>query len=297
MRSSRLGLRVALACICLITILAGCMPTGLNATHDYVLVHTVDGGLVRVADDAPLYQQFDQEVRANPKAALLLNVFEHTNEAYLATNTRTHFSQTVANRPVIVIDAGEGAVLRDIRVQDGDRRVPIELVLGLGNAGTVDMAYTREALPRAVAPLVMELVGLEPPDAAAPAPARDALWSGFAAALERIQVASGEGGVPVTTCPENAASPQEDAARIGAFFCRLLATTSANYPQSYLLWFASYDAGEAAYGKVLLAMRRMPPDAEASIDAFITTYGETFPAERETIHALATEVLGAAPQA
>ncbi|MHB1293574.1 MAG: hypothetical protein ACYC4R_01125 [Anaerolineae bacterium] len=299
MRLSKQVMQTTLACVLLIATAIGCVPTGLNATHDYVLVHTEGESLVRTADDDPLYPEFEDEVLSDPKARLFMNVFEHTTEAYLATNTHTRFSQTVANRPVVVIDAGQGTVLRRIRVQDGGRLVAIELALGLGDSGEVDMAYTREALPRAVAPLLMELVGMEPPDAASPAAARDALWQGFAAALEAVQITGAEGQATVTACPLGSsltpAGGTADAERISTFFCRLLATTSANYPQTYLLWFASYDAGETAYGKILLAMRRMPSGRDVSIGAFAATYGETFPAERAAINALAAEVFGAVP--
>ncbi|MHB0857229.1 MAG: hypothetical protein ACYC5M_06620 [Anaerolineae bacterium] len=296
MRHSRPRMQIALVCAWLVVQALGCVPSGLHATHTFVLARSEGDALVRIADDDPLYQAFEHEILGDPRAQMLLNVLEHTTEAMLATNAPTRFRQTVANRPVVVIDSQEAGVLDHLRVQHGQDSVPIELALALGDAGAVNLAHAREAMPMATASLLMELVGLAPPDKEAPAAAREALWGGFAAALETTPMpADAQEGV-TATCPLPLKVSHEEESgeseRVGAFFCHLLATTDAYYPQKHLLWFASYDAGEMAYGKVLLAMRRMPPGSEASIETFVRTFGETFPAERETVQALAEQALG-----
>jgi hypothetical protein len=78
----------------------------------------------------------------------------------------------------------------------------------------------------------------------------------------------------------------------GTFFYRLLKTTGDFYPQRHMLWMTNFEDEVTPYAKVLLAMNRMPHKRAVSLQAFIASYIETFPAEREMILALASEVFG-----
>lgn len=79
---------------------------------------------------------------------------------------------------------------------------------------------------------------------------------------------------------------------VATFLYRLLKRADSFYPQREMLWFVNYDAEEWAYGKVLLAVQRMATQREASVEAFVAVYAETFPAERGLVHDLAHEVFG-----
>lgn len=88
----------------------------------------------------------------------------------------------------------------------------------------------------------------------------------------------------------------EEAARtpgvVAAFIYRLLQRADSFYPQRYLLWFNSYEPEEIPYGKLLLAANRLPRHRSPSVQGFIDSYVETFPAERETVLELAEQVFG-----
>ena len=59
-----------------------------------------------------------------------------------------------------------------------------------------------------------------------------------------------------------------------------------------MLWFASFEPEEIPYGKFLLAVNQMPRHRGVSVQVFIATYTETFPAERASVESLAEEVFG-----
>jgi hypothetical protein len=79
---------------------------------------------------------------------------------------------------------------------------------------------------------------------------------------------------------------------VGAFFYHLLRQTDTFYPQKYLLWFNSFAPEHIPYGKVLLAAARMPHQQEVSVETFLESYTETFPAERATLTSLADQIFG-----
>jgi len=292
--------------------------------------------LVLVVDDDPLYEQFDAQVFRDPYLTLLLMVFEHTTEAFLATNTLAPWRQTIANRLIIVLDSRDMGVLRDITVHHNDVRVPIELAIGVGHDGRVDLELARQSFARVIAPLLLELVGLRrdgpvpsaSPQVHEPTTRSEAFWVGFEMALESIygeqhrelleELRAREPGDPEAldrlhryelgprnrlrfsfegNAPATKTRSPEEAARtpgvVATFVCRLLNEAGSFYPQRYMLWFVSYEPEEIPYGKFLLAVSRMPRHGEVSIQAFIESYAETFPAERDSVVALAEEVLGA----
>jgi len=287
-----------------------------------------------VEDDDPLYQRFDEEVLCDAYVRRLLTLYEHTTEALIATDSPTGFPQTVANLPVIVVDSAEARALHDIAMVAGVTEVPVELALGLGCAGEVDLAAARRNFARVVAPLLLELAGLRSElDGPSPRPRIHqittpslAFWLGFEAALESAHaqarpelLAEAHSQDPddprvrerlyrYELVPRNGLryrfrdevptlelrSYQEAACTPGVvatFLYRLLERTGSYYPQRHLLWFASYEEKEIAYGKLLLAVHRMPA-RDISLEAFVNAFAETFPSERDPILALAEEVLG-----
>lgn len=96
--------------------------------------------------------------------------------------------------------------------------------------------------------------------------------------------------------PTSTLRPREEAVRtpgvVAAFFFQLIQRTGSFYPQRYIIWMVSYDDQTKPYGKLLLALARMPRD-EISIDRFIETYVETFPLEEAAVRTLADRTFGA----
>jgi len=333
MERYRVGL--AMVCVLLLASLSGCMASTVGTSHEYVLARTKGNELVALEDDDPLYEQFDSEVFDDPYLHRLLMVFEHTTESFLATNTQTALRQTIANRLLIVVDSAQVRVLRNVTVHYNQRRVPIELAIGLGRNGRVDLARAQQDLSRVMAPLLLELVGLRA-DRTHPSAScqvhevtspQEALWVGFEAALESIygQQHRGliaelraqepqtpealdrlrryelvphnglrfvfEGGRPtseIRSSQEASCTPGV----VATFLYRLLEQAGSFYPQRYMLWFVSFEADEIPYGKLLLAASRMPRHIDVSIQTFIGSYADTYPAESASVLALAKEVFG-----
>ena len=187
----RHDLVASLSVLLLIACLSSCVPSVIPSDHDYILIRSEGGSLVVVEDDAPLYSRFESEVMSDSFARGLLTLYDHATEAFLATNTRTRHAQAVANRPLIVVDSAEIGILRGLVVGHGARRVPVELALGVGQAGVENLAVTRQELALVVGPVLLELMGLDPKGCdivSLPALYEEtsspcALWLGFGAAL------------------------------------------------------------------------------------------------------------------
>ena len=193
---TRNRLKLALVSAILTSSLAGCLPTVVQTEHDYVLIRTEGQSLILVEDDDPLYQSYSAQVLSEPYPYLLLMLYEHATAALIATNARTPLTQTIANRPIIVVDSAATGVLHDVEVSFEGRGIPIELALGLGNQGVIDLPHATRSLPRVVALLLLELMGLRPPaDTGLPPPLAEvtapseAFWSGFETAIDALYVA------------------------------------------------------------------------------------------------------------
>ncbi|MBC7235769.1 MAG: hypothetical protein H5T69_07985 [Chloroflexi bacterium] len=302
--------------------LAGCVPTVVRSAHEVILVRYEGGELVILDDDDPLYQEFQAQVLSDPATARLLNVFEHTTEAFLATSRPSSHPQTLANKPMVILDTPRVGTWRNIapKTSQGER-VPVELAFGVGHEGQVDLDRARRDFPWAVGPALLDLAEVPAPQGAMetetpldrPTTELLALRAGFVAALkalhaqEQARAATAELEAidqPLSPSPrpsDVAPPPSKEAwatpAFVAAFFQRLLAEGSDYYPQRYMLWFANYDAGETIYGKVLLALLHMSGTKQVSIQAFIHSYCELFPAEEETVLGLASSVFGEKPRA
>lgn len=308
----------------------GCViSTSVPTERQYALAQHADGSLAVLPTDDPLYDRFDRQVLSDPTLQSLLALFEHTTESFLATNGTIPAPRTVANHLVIVLDSEAAGVLRDVRLVTPGGRARVEIALGLGQAGEVDLEGARHRMAAAMGPLLLELVGRRPPAGFTLATAPDlptspeeALWAGYALALEadyarpflgrapldealqalnpppeallerqRAIAALAEEGTQadgqVPSRAEAARSPAAVAALIDALHRR----AGAYYPQHHMLWMVSYEPEEVPYGKVLLAMMRMPPRG-ATVEDLIATYAETYPAESEAVRALAEAILG-----
>lgn len=79
---------------------------------------------------------------------------------------------------------------------------------------------------------------------------------------------------------------------VAAFFYQLLQTTNDYYQQRNMLWFVNYEPELVPYAKILLAVSRMSHHRQASVETFIQSYGETFPAEKQAVAELAAQVFG-----
>ena len=80
---------------------------------------------------------------------------------------------------------------------------------------------------------------------------------------------------------------------VATFFHRLLQQPGGTfYPQRYMLWFVNFEPQETSYAKVLLAFSRMPRHRDPSIQAFIESYAETFPADERSLRLLVDQVFG-----
>lgn len=326
-------LRVASLCLMIAWMLSGCLPSVVHTEHEYILLHGEQDRFVGVLDDEPLYEQFDREVLSDPYLYRLLMLFEHTTEAFLATNARARYPQAVANRPMIVLDSARPGVLRDLRADFKGTTTRVDLALGLGRDGMTDMAFARDHMAAVMVSAILELMGAEsatePPTGwpmAYEITAPDlAFERGLQIAFETTRVAHNSDllraskqstdeapkdgrlawyeqvpangyrfrfteGQPLA----NLRSPDEALCTPGvvaAFFYRLMQRSSDYYPQRFMLWFVNYDADEIAEAKIVLVFRYLP--SKPSMRAFVKSYIETYPADRERVLALANETFGA----
>ena len=313
---------------------SGCLPSVVKTEHEYLLIRREGDTLTILEDDDPLYARFDNEVLNDPYLYRLLMIYEHGTEAFLATNALTSLSQTIANRPMIVLSSDQVGVVRDVVAQYRGTRIAVELGLGLGDRGEVNLDLARRNFAWAIAPLWVELMGVKTDSgdsATQPwiyqvtTPSR-AFWLGFAAALDamygqlhpeilreleydsssperrerlyRLKLVPANGlrfRFEGDTLTSELRSP-EDVMRtpgvVATFFYRLLQNTGDFYTQKHMLWFANFESDETPYAKVLLAMYRMSGHKVATIQSFIESYIETFPAERDSVLLLAEQVFG-----
>jgi hypothetical protein len=159
---ARSALTLAAVAVAMSICLSGCVPTIVSTKHEYVLVLSEGDAFLVLMDDDPLYVRFESEVLSDRYLYLLLMTYEHATESFLATNSLSSLSQTVANKPVIVLNSSAPTVLRDIELEYGQVRVPVELAMGLGDGGDVDLGSARGSFARVMAPLLLELMGLGP---------------------------------------------------------------------------------------------------------------------------------------
>ena len=159
---ARSALTLAAVGLALSVCLSGCVPSIVSTEHEYILARSQGDALLIVKDDDPLYRQFESEVLSDPYLYRLLMIYEHATEAFLATNVLTPLSQTVANKPVIVLNGPGPAVLRDVELEYGEGRVAVELAMGLGNRGDLDLDSARQDFGRVIASSLVELMGLDP---------------------------------------------------------------------------------------------------------------------------------------
>jgi len=325
----------------LLQLLSGCMPSIVRTEHDYVLIRREGDTLAIVEDDDPLYDRFEGQVLSHPSGEgdsyprLLLMIYEHATEAFLATNVLTSLSQTIANRPMIVVDSSEMGVLRNVVSHHHGERVPVELALGVGNEGEVDLDMARQDFARLMASLLLELMGVNP-DPQSPVrrgpvyemtTPRQAFYTGFEAALDAVYgqqhpellhelerearespevldrlyryelVPSNglrfrfDGGRPTSEIRSRAEAARTPGV-VATFLYRLLRCAGHYYPQRHMLWFANFESEETPYAKVLLAMNHMSGREDVSVQAFIESYIEVFPAEGTSVSLLADQVLG-----
>jgi len=307
----------------------GCVLTSSVPTErQYALAQHVDGTLAVLATDDPLYDRFDQQVLSDLTLQRLLMLFEHTTESFLATNGTIPAPHTVANHLVVVLDSDAPGVLRDVRLAIPGGEAHVELALGLGQDGRIDLDAARHRMAAAMGPLLLELGGGRPPDgfsmAALASPDEPvspdvALWAGYALALEadyarpflgmgspaepilaqppppvdvlarqRAIAARAESGGPLADEARDRSAAARTPSAIAAFLVALHQRAGHYYPQRHMLWMVSYEPDEVPYGKVLLAMR---PQG-ASVEDLIATYADTYPAERQAVNDLANAMLG-----
>lgn len=315
-------------CLCGVLLWTGCFPGVLQTDHEYILAVREGDRLVQVSDDSALYARFDETVLVAPELRRLLMVYEHTTEAFIATNEPTRLSKTIANLPIVVLDGDRVGALRDIVITSNQSDVKVELAIGLGLDGERvealrDMALARERFAPAMAQALLHLMGLELPESLDPRDhalhettnATTALACGYGAALQAIS-AHGQGDAPDATTrdlvarnryrylydeatPTAALRTPEQATLtpgvVATYLYRLCSQADGYYPQTHMLWFANYEGDEVIHGKMMLALGRMAHGEPASIDGFVSAYRETFPGERERIEALYRETFGGAP--
>jgi len=325
-RYARFVLLLCLLGLCL----ASCSPVQLITTHDYLLLHS-DGPLPEVlADDDPLYAQFQDQVLSNSFLATLVSLFENTTTAYASANKPAPVPATVANHLLVVLDSPEAGTLYDLRAHYEKTEFSVELALGLGHRGQVDLAWARDHMAGAMGPLFLGLAGLPPVSGQADPhemTAPDlALYQGLSAALEAtygqdpsVQArwrdgAQGSEGSPAQLDrvqlvlsngylfryagdqPTLQIRSREEAMRtpgvVATFFQRLFQRAGSYYPQRHLLWFFGYSSEQIPYAKVILALNSMAPAEPPSVQAFIDSYSDVFPSDREMVLALADEVFG-----
>lgn|GEM_PF-1703015 len=196
---------IVILSLCIALVLAGCLPSIIQTEHGFILARMQDGVPVRLTDDDPLYAQFQAQVLDDPYLGELLQVFENTTEAFVATNAPHDVPQTVANHLVIVLDSEQVGALRDITLHLTQTKVPIDLALGLGLGeslddlpATDDWALARQQFGSGMARLLLELMGWDASQAdtepggspytpiSEPTAPSQALTVGFEAALQAI---------------------------------------------------------------------------------------------------------------
>jgi hypothetical protein len=275
----------------------GCVLTSSVPTErQYALAQRIDGTLAVLATADPLYDRFDQQVLSDPTLQRLLMLFEHTTESFLATNGTIPAPQTVANRLVIVLDSDTTGVLRDVRLATPGGQARMELALGLGQDGRIDLEGARHRMAAAMGPLLLELGGRQSPDGFSmaalaspdePVSPEEALWAGYALALEadyarpflgmesleeallgqrppptdalarqRAIVARAEAAEPLVGEGSARSEAGRTPSMVAAFLVALHQRAGHYYPQRHMLWMVSYEPDEIPYGKVLLTMMR-----------------------------------------
>jgi hypothetical protein len=320
-----------LFCFCLVSCSPG-QTVQIVTPHEYVLLCTQNASPTVLADDDPLYTEFQEQVLSDPYLATLISLFENTTTAYASSNRAAPVATTVANHLMIVLDTADVGPLPDLRARYSESNFSVELALGLGNQSRVDLAWAQDHMAQAMGPLLLGLAGL-PAVAGQAAPHEAttpdaALYHGFGLALEAI-----DGQDPATQSrwrargqdsrailaqqdrvhqvrdngylfryendePTLQLRSREQAMRtpgvVAAFFTRLLERSGVYYPQCHLLWFFSYPPDQVPYAKVLLALDDMATGEQISVQGFIDSYSELFPADRKMVLALADEVFGSA---
>ena len=272
------------------------------------------------------------QVLSDPYLATLISLFENTTTAYASSNRAAPVPATVANHLMIVLDTADAGPLYDLYARYGESNFSVELALGLGNQGQVDLAWAQDHMAQAMGPLLLGLAGL-PAVAGQAAPHEAttpdaALYHGFGLALEAIDGqdpaaqsrwrARGQDSQEILAQQDRVQQvrdngylfrydndeptlqlrSREQAMRtpgvVATFFIRLLERSGVYYPQRQLLWFFGYPPEEVPYAKVLLALNDMATGEQISVQGFIDSYSELFPADREMVLALADEVFGSA---
>ena len=321
--------RMILLVSLVLSVLVGCVPTVIHSEHEVILLRSKDVERDRlvtvvVADDDPLYDAFYEHVWGDPMARRLLLLVENTTAAFIATERPSSHPQTLANKPFLVLDSQEVGLLRDVQATHAGEQVSIELAMGLGREGQIDLEPAALRVPRAAGAMLLALTEVSAETATmtntepmldAPTTPLSALHKGFVIALEALYVQAQSERLDdskndaellsryhrvttnaFATSPEGQLTTEQAYATPGVvahFFFRLIHEANVYYPQRHLLWFANYDAEDTVYGKVLLAMHHMSGAQQASVEGFTQSYGEVFPAEREMIRRLAQEVFGA----
>jgi len=83
---------------------------------------------------------------------------------------------------------------------------------------------------------------------------------------------------------------------VASFFFKLWDEASDMYSQGDMVWFANYESSQIKGAKILLALNRMPRRPAPSLETFVQSYCETFPAECATVQALMHDIVGASGQ-
>jgi len=147
-------------CLLLLVSLTGCLPSVVQTEHEYVLLQWDGARWIVLEDDDPLYEQFQRSILSDPYLRRLLLLYEHSTEAFLATNTHSSLSQTLANKPMIALNSKQARLLRDIVVYQKKSKVRIELALGLGQDGQVDFGWARDRFAPVVAEGLLAMMGV-----------------------------------------------------------------------------------------------------------------------------------------
>ncbi len=304
----------------------------LATTHNYVLLRTQGTSPGVLADDDPLYALFQEQVLDDPYLAMLVSLFEETTIAYASANRAAPVPATAANHLMIVLDSATPGILYDLVARYQEDSFTVELALGLGNQGRVDLPWAQDHMAATLGPLFLGLAGLPavtgqaaPEEITTP---EVALYRGFGAALEATDAQNPDTQARwrsraqdspdvrakldrAMQIPDNSyrfiymdgrptlqLRSREQAMRtpgvVATFYVRLFQRAGDYYPQRYLLWFFGYPPDQVPYAKIILALNAMSADQSLSVQSFIDAYGKTFPADRETVLALADEVFGPA---
>ncbi len=328
-----IGTYVALALV-----LSGCAASAVRLERKIVLLRAEDGRRVIVDSQDALYDTLENVFLADPTFARWLTLYDQTADAFLSTNLPNSMSGALRSKPIMVVDSPRIGVLRNVEIQHEGETLRIELALGIGQDGQLDLPLLRQRFPSLMASWLLALMELDTfqgdpatlPRVYEPTTPSLAFELGFGVALDAVYAqewpqvvgelyeketltdeeldllyryvwvpANGlryrfEGNRPTATL-----RPRDEAARtpgvVGAFLYQLLRRTGSFYPQRYIIWMVSYDDQTKPYGKLLLALARMPRREGMSIRSFIEAYVDTFPAEEAQIRALADEVFGKGP--